>query len=383
MSVASVAERKKNAKIDLRNKYIFWLVVVVTHVVLFLPSFLFEPLKISFGEEPTYFHWVYFSVFLCVLLNLLPFSWKTQKQGFVGGKNAFGALLYQTGPGPIYLFWGICTHEPEECRLNNKEIPTDIQDRYPPDQKDRLRMTTAPAQGNSAGSGDDPLATGRLTLEVSIPIEWKLSSEPGAWRQWVDKVGSPERLLEIIDDRVVNEVRKEVTIHTPSEVFTEWRTIEAKALAQVDEISDAGLDSLRVRVKEFDLPERVNKALADRTAQHANVETKRLEGLADKLKDELRAHGLRALAEAPLQAVVNVVEEGVRKGMTSEELGRLAYAQLMQTALQNAQYSLIPQGSGGVLDPATLAALFEAGRRATPPAQNTGNPPPSGTGDTP
>lgn len=377
-SATTVADQEQAhyAILDAFNRVVFWCVVLFAHAVLFVPAFVLEPLTVTlFGLiEETKMGWWVVSVVLMFLLNANPSSWAAQQQGFVGGKSAFGKLWYQTSPGLIYTLWGIFTHESAECRLKNLELPIDLPERYAgTDEEKVLRMTSAHAkevvrEGAQDVASMDPLSTGRLTLEVTIPVEYSLDNSPGAWRQYVNRIGSEARLLQIVDDRVVGSVRQEVVNHTPSEVFAQWKAIEASAGEEVDDLSrNCGIHQIRVRVKGFDLPHRVNEALADRTTQHTNVERDRLAGLGSKLKDTLTAEGKLALEQVPLRARIDQLRRAKMRslGLTNEQALQLAQIEVMGTSLTEANYSLIPRSADGTLEPATFGALMDEGRRAS------------------
>ena len=112
--------------------------------------------------------------------------------------------------------------------------------------------------------------------------------------------------------------------------------------------------------KGFDLPHRVNEALAERTKQHVNVETSRLAGEAEKVKNILVAEGVKALKRAEIDGTTEALIRAKKDlGLSPEQAIVLAYNEVVAKALENARYTLLPQGKGGLLDPATMMAVMQ------------------------
>ena len=341
----------------------FFIGVLLAHVVIYLPELVLPPLSV-FGVEA---HW--YQLVLVTQIVLLINSFKSQQPDEVGALLLFGKWLYQTKPGLVYSPPLITVWRHDSALLQQREIPGDLPERYG-DVK-TIRLTTAPSasttKSDRENTSTDPLETGRLTLEGSFVISQRLDTKPGAYRQFIERVGSFENFLQIADDLTVNRFSKEVIKRTPAQVLAEWDELDAKAKGMLlEKIGEFGFAELDVFAKGFDLPHRVNQALADRTKQNVDVETKRLEGLGEKEKNLLIAVGIKALKEAEVGGTVSALVRAKEEfGMSTEQALFLAYQEVIAKSLEKAQYTLLPQGRGGMLDPASMMAVMQEAIKAS------------------
>lgn len=279
----------------------------------------------------------------------------------VGALFVFGRYVCGTNPGLVYTPIGIITHRSDSVLIQQVEIPTDLADRYTDPETGKplttLRMTTSPALQNTEGattsSTDDPLATGRLTLEVSVVISYRLSRSDEAYRAFVERIGTIEDFLQIVDDEVVTALRKEIAQVTPSQVFEQWKTIEGKVEdALRARVGEQGFDDLRVVVKAFDLPQRVNEELAERTKAHIAVGTERLKGDQARERDTRVAEANRALAAARIQGIIDAFHvANPEMTLTEGQLVVLAHQAMLAEVLPTADHTAYGLGQGGLLDP--------------------------------
>ncbi len=385
-------DQEQCAREDIVSRRLFWLYVIIAHVALFAPAFLVGPWEFTLFGTTFTVSLAYVSLFLAIVLNAHPSAWGSVDEADVAGKYLFGRLMYQLSPGAVYLFWGFATFKAESRQRKNREIPGDLPELYQnSDQSQVLRMTSAPARADDTIGKDelevlglDPLQTGRLTLEATIPVRFQLDSRPGAYRQWVREVGTEAALLRLVDDEVVTFVRQEVVRNTPSEIFIEWAALQQRAQERVNVIMrKCGIRDLRVTIKQFDLPHSVNSALAARTAAHTNIGTEHMTGMGKKLRQELEAKGLEALTAAPVRAYVNELAAAMRSRrgggleLKSEQALMFAWMQTIGSALENAQYSFVPQPGGGMFDPMSFMAMVQEGMKAS--KQDAGTPGTTGT----
>jgi len=309
----SDVEQEKLARKEQQAKNMFFLGASIVHVVLLFVAWTLPPVVI-FGTSISPL-----LVVVCVLAFVLTQSFETQQPDEVGGLLLFGRFLYQTEPGLIYSPPLVCKWLHESSTLQQFEIPGDLPEQY--NNQKTIRVTTAPSgQTNAERSGSDdkhdPLNTGRLTLEGSFVIQARLDKRPGAFQQFIERIGSMDAFVKIADDLTVNRFSKEVIKRTPSQVLSQWEEIDRVSQESLEaKVGDYGFAELHVFAKGFDLPHRVNEALADRTNQHIGVETKRLEGLGEKQKNELVAVGVQALKKAEIAGTVDALVE------TKEKLG--------------------------------------------------------------
>jgi regulator of protease activity HflC (stomatin/prohibitin superfamily) len=360
------SEQDQFSKDEPLAKRRFFIGVLLAHVVAYIPEF-FLPVLEVFKVEAYWYQFV-----LVVQIVLFINSFKNQQPDEVGGLLLFGGWLYQTNPGLVYAPPLVTVWRHDSALLQQREIPGDLPERY--GGAKTIRLTTAPSARVMEPGGDtetkketrDPLDTGRLTLEGSFVVAARLDRKPGAYRQFIERVGTFENFLQIADDLTVNRFSKEVIKRTPSQVFAEWDEIDktSKALL-IEKVGEFGFAELDVFAKGFDLPHRVNEALANRTKEHINVETKRLEGLGDKEKNILVAVGVKAMKEAEVGGTISaLVRAKSELGMTPEQALFLAYQEVIAKALEKAQYTLLPQGKGGVLDSASMMAVMQEAIKA-------------------
>jgi len=346
-------EQEKFARESERGRRSFWNVVFIAYVCAYLPQFfVFEPL----WKGETLSLWWWQVVFLFQTVYSVA-SLQSQEANEVGAKMFFGRLVHQTEPGPVFVPLFFCSLEKESALLQQWELPTDVPELYSGEKT--LRITTAFPK-NEGSDEKDPLQTGRLTLEGSVVVQARLDTKVGGFYQFIKRIGSTENFLRIIDDAVVNTIRKGAARKTPSEIFEGWNDLEKEAKEILaGRVGVAGFSELEVRVKGFDLPKRVNEALADRTAAHAAVETERLKGLAQKKHDLLVAEANAALKSAEIKGVVDAIASKKAKnlGITKEYALILAQQEVMGKALEKAKYTLLPAGGGGMLDPATITSV--------------------------
>jgi len=289
----------------------------------------------------------------------------------VGGLMVFGMWLTQTKPGLVYAPRWITSYQADSINIQQKEIPGDLPERYPPpsgeDRVVTLRMTSAPTEGETTSPDEeqvkapqDPLATGRLTLEVSVAVSYRLSDAQGEYQKFVRNVGSEDRFLQIADDEIVSLLRQEVARHTPSQIYTQWQQIEhAAENALKRRVGGFGFEEIRVTVKGFEVPKRVNEAFADRTAASINVGTERQKGMQTLARETLVAQANEKLAAADVNGVINAIKEA-NPGVVISEDDRMAIARLVLFAktLPSANATYFDMGGGGLV-PAMLGPLLE------------------------
>lgn len=343
----------------------FWIAVGIGYLIIYIPSFFVPP--VMFGT--IHLSWWIFVLFLQIIYTIA--SLREQKQNEVGAKTFFGKVLYETGPGLVFTPFFFCEHIKASSLIKQWEIPTDLPLLYGKDKEGNpitsLRMTTAPTQSmKSEGEKkeeNDPLQTGRLTIEGKILVLARLDKEPGGFFQFVETMGSLNNFLEIADDLAVNTFRKEIAKKSPSEVFEEWEKIEQLATeALVKRVGSYGFVDLSVKAKEFDLPYKVNQALAARTSAHASVETERLKGEGIMKRDILVAKAVKALETAPIEGRIEALIVAMNKdgmNLTAEQAVFMAYQEVIKSALKDANYTLLPQGQGGMLDPASMMSIMQ------------------------
>jgi regulator of protease activity HflC (stomatin/prohibitin superfamily) len=309
------------------------------YVALFIPEIFVAPILL-FGDrkatteeavaQQVWAHYWHFVLFLEIVYNLLaiirkpnekpanplpegmrPSFFLEQTNDEVGAILLFGRYLYTTSPGLIYRPPGITRHRRDSILIQQWEIPKDIPELYDEDEKSVLRMTSAPAQ-NAVKADDpnaDPLATGRLTLSVTCTVSARLDTKPGAYRAFIERIGTIRNFLQITDDVVVRRLRQEVIRRTPSSVLSEWEDLERGAQQRLkDRVGNFGFAELDLGVKKFDLPKRVNEALADRTKEFINVESQRLAGQATLARDTLVAKAKRLLKSAELNGTIDALK---------------------------------------------------------------------------
>ncbi len=349
-------------------------------LILILFSFLLPiPDLLEFGEEKVGIS--IGMVLLCVQIVYTIASLRTQQQNEVGGIFQFGRFLFQTKPGLLYVPPFICSLQKVSSNEMNIEIPKDTPWLYPElwepgsdgkVQNKTLRMTTAFPKKDETDE-NDPLQTGRLTLEGTIALQIKLDSKPGAFRQFIEQVGSIRNFIEITDDSVVTAVRRDVVNKTPSEVFKKWKRINTNAEQQMDRYRDGcGFSKMSVKVKGFDLPKRVNEALADRTSAHVGVETGRLKGKSKGEELREQAVGERAAAAASSQGLVDALilaqksKEDGGLGFTEEQALAMLGIQQIREGMEKSTYAILPGSGqpGSPMDPATTSAYFTAMQQA-------------------
>lgn len=332
----------------------FWTGTALVYIALYIPGLFFEPLTVLGAE----LHWYQVVVVAQIIITINSF--RTQQPNEVGALLLFGQYLYQTKPGLVFAPPFVTEWRHEDSTLRQFEIPGDLPDRY--GGAKTIRVTTAPSAEKEENS-TDPLDTGRLTLEGSFAVASKLDTRPGAFRQFIEHVGTMENFKQMADDLVVNRFSKEVIKRTPSRVLQDWDELDRTSRELLREkVGSFGFDTKKLDVfaKGFDLPHRVNEALAERTKQHVNVETSRLEGEASKARDTLVAEGRKALKRAELDGTIEALAETKEKiGLSPDQALVLAYNEVIGKALENATYTLLPQGRGGVLDPATMMAIMQ------------------------
>lgn len=375
----------------------YWVIVLVVHALMYVPGLFLGPIIATEALTLSYWHVV---LFIQVVYDYLSFTrvthiiTKTQEiegekikttalvvgQGpnEVGALYAFGFYICGTGSGLVYAPLFIIEHRRDSVLVQQTEIPGDLPSRYTDPETgtplQTLRMTTSPASKNTTskdvqasvdendgtqkkGTDEevdvDPLATGRLTLEVAATISYRLSRDPANYRRFVESVGSIDEFLQIADDEVITSLRREIALATPSEVFVQWKEIEARVKQSlIDRFGNLGFDDLDLNVKEFGLPKRVNEALADRTKENIAVGTERLKGEQAKQRDTRIAQANRALAAANLQGIIDafrLANPGME--LTEGQLLVLAHQSMLQTTLPTTQHTAYGLGVGGLLDP--------------------------------
>lgn len=359
-------EQEGYAKKSRTTKKYFWLITVVVYTLLYIPEVFLNSLFSFFEISAGWWHFMFAFQVAYTLASL-----RTQQQNEIGAKLFFGKVLYETEPGLVFVPIFFCDLMKESVNLQQWEIPTDLSELYGSDEEGKqiktLRMTTAPAPKN--GTSDDvdkkgdPLQTGRLTLEGKLIVSARIDKKSGGFTQFIERIGNMDNFLKIADDIAVNTFRKEIAKRSPSEVFVDWHDIEIQATEGLKEkIGSFGFTELDVRSKEFDLPHTVNKALATRTAAYTGVETQRLEGEGKKQHDLLVAEAVKALAAAPIAGRIEALVKAMSKDgleLTSEQAVFMAYQEVIKEAFEKANYTLLPQGQGGFLDPASMMSIMQ------------------------
>ncbi len=371
------------------NRAKFWICMAGIYVALFIPEIFVAPILL-FGDrkatteeaiaQQVWAHYWHFVLFLEIVYNLLaiirkpdekpanplpegrrPSFFLEQTNDEVGAILLFGKYLYTTGPGLVYRPLGITRHRRDSILIQQWEIPKDIPELYAEDERTELRMTSAPAQNDvdAEDSNADPLATGRLTLGVTCTISSRLDTKPGAYRSFVERIGTIRNFLQITDDIVVRRLRQEVIKRTPSKVLSEWEDLENDAKGRLTaRVGLFGFADLDLGVKKFDLPKRVNEALADRTKAFIAVGEQRLQGQATLARDTLVAKANRLLKSAELNGTIDALKRAQMEksglGLTPDQALILAYQEVLRQGLSGAQYSLLATGKGGILDMAAM-----------------------------
>ncbi len=369
-------EQGKLAKKSQTGKLVFWTSTVTIYFLLYLPEF-FLP---SFMVMEVKLQWWYMILFFEIVYTIVSFE--EQRQNEVGAKLFFGKILYETTPGLVFVPLLFCELVKESSLLLQWEVPTDLPEFYGMDKEGKpiksLRMTTAPASApktTDKGKEGDPLQTGRLTLEGKILILARIDKKPGGFSQFIERMGSVDNFLKVADDLTVNTFRKEIAKKSPSEVFEEWSDVEDTARTALKKrVGSYGFSDLDVRSKEFDLPHRVNESLADRTSAHVRVETLRLEGEGQMKRDLLVAKAVKALEAAPIEGRIKALKIATKKDgmkLTSDQAIFLAYQEVIKSALEEANYTLLPQGQGGMLDPASMMSVMHEAIKVSQKANNS------------
>lgn len=351
----SLKEQRGFAKDDKHYKKMFIWVAAAVNTLLFFLTF------IGLGKEMFVFYgesYSYFEVFFTLLAVYNLSSIRSQSPGEVGGILFLDKYLFQTKQGVQYAPLFLCTFRKESALLRNWEIPKDVLHLYPELKgmvkkedgtevpiEQVLHLTTKNATDENS---KDSIDTGRLTYDATVIVEARLDTSTGAFRQFLERVGDIDTFLRIVDDVVVNYIRKEVIKRIPSQVLEEWKQIERRANRKLEEkIGLSGFAEHSVRVKDFEVPKRVSEQFADSAKAKEAIKAARSDAKSDRLAKK-----------APLQAVLEVVDSSNGK-LSTDQAMKILYQGTISKSFENAKYTYLPQGKGGLMDPVYMMSVME------------------------
>jgi hypothetical protein len=326
-------------------------------------------------EISLHFNWLVFGFQVFYLI----ISFRSQKQNEIGGKLFFGRFIQETHPGPVIAWVGIVEHRTEDASPQNTECPKDLieegviepedaeRDRVEDggDGVDHYRMTH---KGSNGTSSNDPLDQGRLTTKVRFVISWKIVDV----RKFLTNAVNRKKFLRQLEDSAAGETRKSFKEKTAAGIITDWTLVEdktKKALEDLVDDLDFGVDIGNFGIKKIDLTHEINTAFSNQIASGINIQTEKNKGEAKKAYDELAALGEKALRKAALDAEAEGFENIAKRLGLEKHTIEILRNQMVRDALQKANFNLITDGGAlglvGTIQQALEATKTQASSTTT------------------
>lgn len=294
-----------------KKDVIFWIVLLAISLSLFATEyFLLSKYEASiFGEK---WNWGWAIFFAQISLTLLSIG--------IVGVGEQGAIVFLGRPvknvksGPVLVPWPLCWIRKETVNLINEEIPDDPEKIYRGDEPTApkgyylpIRVTFAAPENSDP---KDPL-NARLTLEVPAFFSY-LIYDVG---QFVQTIGSQEKVKKQAQDIVAGLVAEEFTKITPKKAFADlgkYSRMFRNRLEKIVKEQEWGIKIINAMIKQpqgtHELNRKISGAVeagfqkqADITAGEGEREKRRLlgegDGLAEKAVLDGRTAGLKKMKD--------------------------------------------------------------------------------------